>query len=158
MRVHDDVSDPREAPQRLKTRAEFLHVGKGRRWHGKAMTLQAEGRFSDSGDVDERAARFGFTLTKKVGNAVMRNRARRRLRETVRLAPHLPVKAGHDYVIVGRVEAIRMPFEALGRELARAVSAVHERGRRRDGSSSKAEHKNAKSPGRPAPERIRPAP
>ncbi len=73
----------------------------------------------------EEAGRFGFTLTKKVGNAVVRNRARRRLREAVRLASDLPARVGHDYVVVGRLEAIRLPFGQLLDELARAVERVH---------------------------------
>ena len=126
----------RPKPTRLKRRADFLHVGKGRRWHGKAMTLQMSPRRaapaapaapSDAGLEEARseAVRFGFTLTKKVGNAVVRNRARRRLREAVRLSPDLPARPGHDYVVVGRLEAIRLPFEQLLGELARAVDRVH---------------------------------
>ena len=169
MRAHDDPSCRPAAPVRLKRRAEFLRVGKGQRWHGTAMTIQAEARPVEgdgvcAGASDGAAARFGFTLTKKVGNAVVRNRARRRLRAAVRLAPpDLPAKPGHDYVIVGRIEAIRLPFEALGRELARGLVAVHERGKRRDKPRPSAGREDAipfhaKSPGRPAPERIRPKP
>lgn len=145
------------APVRLKRRAEFLRVGKGRRWHGGAMTIQAEARV----EGDDGPARFGFTLTKKVGNAVVRNRARRRLREAVRLAtPDLPARLGHDYVIVGRLEAVRVPFAALGHELARGLVAVHERGRRRDKPRPQpaphdAAATHADIPGHPAPERTR---
>ena len=137
---------------RLKRRAEFVRVGKGRRWHGVAMSIQAELRPQS----DEDVPRAGFTLTKKVGCAVVRNRARRRLREAVRLAPpDLPAKPGHDYVIVGRLEAIRVPFVALRAELARGLAAVHTRGKRRD---KPIEDKpiDAKPPGRTKPERTRP--
>lgn len=131
------------------------------------MTIQAETRADDAGGiVADDTPRFGFTLTKKVGNAVVRNRARRRLREAVRLAPEISAKDGHDYVIIGRIEAVRLPFAALQRELARGVVGVHERGKRRDAAFEprkvSAPHKaaksdkTAKSPGRPAPERIRP--
>lgn len=162
MRAHDDVSSRPAVPARLKRRAEFLRVGKGRRWHGTAMTIQAASR-SDEDAVADGAARFGFTLTKKVGNSVVRNRARRRLREAVRLAaPDLSAKPGYDYVIVGRIDAIRLPFEALGRELALGLAAVHERGKRRDKSrppgSGGATARDAETPGCPAPERIRPSP
>ena len=161
MRAHDDSHCRPVLPARLKKRAEFLRVAKGRRWHGTAMTIQAEPRTAVGVPADG-APRYGFTLTKKVGNAVVRNRARRRLREAVRLAPpDLPAKAGHDYVIVGRLEAVRLPFEALGRELARGLLAVHERGKRRDKSLPRGPDtspKPAETPRRVAPERTRPKP
>ena len=120
---------------RLKRRAEFLRVGDGKRWHGTAVTIQTEAR--DTTSQDDGAPRFGFTLTKKVGNAVVRNRARRRLREAVRLAADLPARYGHDYVLVGRLAAVRLPFAALGAELARGIEAVHLRGKSRDGRKVK---------------------
>ena len=122
------MRDPAETPPigRLKRRADFVRVGKGKRWHGKAMSLQA-GRQDRTGD--EPDCRVGFTLTKKVGNAVVRNRARRRLKEAVRLTPDLPTRPGHDYVIVGRIDAIRLPFAALQTELTRALRGVHDEAR-----------------------------
>ena len=111
--------------RRLKRRADFLHAGKGKRWHGKALSLHAAPARADGIGANPTVARVGFTLTKKVGNAVIRNRARRRLREAMRLCADLPVKPGHDYVIVGRIEAVRLPFAALGREAVRAINDVH---------------------------------
>lgn len=108
---------------RLKRRADFLRAAKGTRWHAGGMTLQ-----TIPGDQDA-AVRVGFTLTRKVGNAVVRNRIRRRLKEALRVSPDLPVRAGHDYVIIGRIEALRLPFESLRRELDLAVRSVHELGR-----------------------------
>lgn len=159
MRAHDDPSC-RTAPIRLKRRAEFLRVGKGRRWHGIAVTIQSEARDA----VLCGRPRVGFTLTKKVGNAVVRNRARRRLREAVRLASlDRLAKPGHDYVIVGRIEAIRLPFEALVGELAGGLVAVHERGRRREkprpqAGAASAAVRHADIPGCSTPDRIRPKP
>jgi ribonuclease P protein component len=67
-------------PQRLKRRAEFLHVAaKGRKAPMPGLVLQALAR------NDAAPVRLGFTVTKKVGNAVVRNRTRRRLREAARL-------------------------------------------------------------------------
>ena len=123
------MRDPAETPPigRLKRRADFVRVSKGKRWHGKAMSLQA-GRRDPTAD-DLGTARIGFTLTKKVGNAAIRNRARRRLKEAVRVSPDLPTRHGHDYVIVGRIEAIRLPFAALQTELIRALRGVHDEAR-----------------------------
>ena len=129
------MRDPIDAPSigRLKRRADFVRAGQGKRWHGKAMTLQAgpPRRPTEDGATEGAAAfpRVGFTLTKKVGCAVIRNRARRRLKEALRLSKDLPVKPGHDYVIVGRIDAIRLPFDAIKTELTRALTSVHDEAR-----------------------------
>ncbi len=117
------AASPKEitAVGRIKRRADFLRAAKGRRWHGKAFSLQV----SRPAETCEPEARFGLTVTKKVGNAVIRNRARRRLRAAIRLHDRLPVRAGHDYVLVARVEALRLPFAALQRDLVQAVRSVH---------------------------------
>ena len=62
---------------------------------------------------DEGPPRVGFTVSRKVGNAVERNRARRRLREMVRKAGADVMKSGHDYVLVARRPALSDPFERL---------------------------------------------
>jgi ribonuclease P protein component len=108
---------------RLRRRADFLRVAKGGRWHTGAMTIQS----TLSGRQD--GARIGFTLTRKVGNAVVRNRARRRLKEAVRLAADLSPGCERDYVIVGRLDAVRLPFETLKRELVRGIRALQDAGR-----------------------------
>ncbi|MDR3463642.1 MAG: ribonuclease P protein component [Beijerinckiaceae bacterium] len=124
-----------ESIGRLKRRADFLRVAKGRRWHGKAFTLQAlQAEERASGDDAAPAVRAGFTVTKKVGGSVVRNRARRRLREALRLCPDLPVRADHDYVIIARLEAIRLPFSTLQDDLTRALRGVHAEARPRDGA------------------------
>jgi ribonuclease P protein component len=76
--------------------------------------------------------RLGFTVTKKVGNAVVRNRARRRLRAAADRVMPGTGRAGWDYVLIGRAETLTRPFERLCEDLERAVAAVHEgRGQRR---------------------------
>jgi ribonuclease P protein component len=69
--------------------------------------------------------RFGFTATKKLGNAVIRNRIRRRLKEAVRLVAPGTAHAGCDYVLIAREAAATRPFAALERDLAAAFAALH---------------------------------
>lgn len=151
----DRLSKPCQKIVRLKRRAEFLRVGKGRRWHCGALTIQAAARPIGE-EADE--SRFGITLTKKVGNSVVRNRARRRLREALRLGSgDFCAKRGHDYVLVGRIDAVRLPFTALRAEIARGLDAVHRTGKTPGGRRPDLT-KTATSAGRAAPERIRPGP
>lgn len=74
---------------------------------------------------DEAPARFGFTATKKLGNAVVRNRIRRRLREAVRLVAPEQARAGCDYVLIAREAAATRPFAALEKDLVAAFAALH---------------------------------
>ncbi len=92
------MAPDRKAPAtRLTRRAEFLLVaGKGRKAPVPGLVLQALPR------ADDGPARLGFTVTKKVGNAVVRNRTRRRLREAARaVLAETPVR-GVDLVLIGR--------------------------------------------------------
>jgi ribonuclease P protein component len=109
--------------QRLKQRAEFLAVAAGAKVPAGAFILQALRR------DDDGPARIGFTVSKKVGTAVERNRVRRRLREAVRrsASPHL--RAGHDYVIVGRRAALTADFARLTTELEQSLARFHKRGK-----------------------------
>jgi ribonuclease P protein component len=104
-------------PNRLTRRAEFLHVAaKGRRAPVHGLVLQALSR-DDAGPV-----RLGFTVTKKVGNAVVRNRTRRRLKEAARL--HLrdhPVD-GVDLVLIGRDTTRGRDFAELVGDFRRALA------------------------------------
>ncbi|MBN8925135.1 MAG: ribonuclease P protein component [Rhodospirillales bacterium] len=103
-------------PTRLKKRAQFLLVAsKGRKVPMNGLVLQALKR-SDPGP-----ARIGFTVTKKVGNAVIRNRTRRRLKEAARLWLRDHGVTGADLVLIGRDSTRGRPFDALQRDLARAL-------------------------------------
>ena len=93
--------------QRLRQRADFLSAATGLKLPTPAFVLQSRER-GDDGPV-----RVGFTVSRKVGNAVQRNRARRRLREVVRLADPAWMSAGHDYVLVGRQGALKLPFDRI---------------------------------------------
>lgn len=68
--------------------------------------------------------RVGFTVSRKVGNAVVRNRVRRRLREVARLEMPVRARAGLDYVLVGRQAALARDFAALRRELHEALKRL----------------------------------
>jgi ribonuclease P protein component len=71
--------------------------------------------------------RAGFTVTKKNGNAVIRNRIRRRLREAVRCHAGRDMAPSTDYVIVAREQALTAPFSRLTEELTRRITARAER-------------------------------
>ena len=106
-------------PQRLTRRAEFLRVaGRGRKAAVHGLVLQA----LDRGDA--QPARLGFTVTKKVGNAVVRNRTRRRLREAARLLLAREPVSGVDLVLIGRDSTRGRPFAELIEDLRRALRKV----------------------------------
>src|SRR5690348_438554 len=105
--------------ERLKRRADFVATASGNKAPTGAFVLQARMR-DDTG-----AARVGFTVTRKTGNAVERNRIRRRLREIVRLFGDPAMQKGHDYVLIGRRSALNAPFEKISDEFARALERVH---------------------------------
>ena len=65
--------------------------------------------------------RFGFTVSKKVGNAVERNRVRRRLKEIVRRSDTNRMQSGHDYVLVGRRAALKLPFDRIALDFEGAL-------------------------------------
>jgi ribonuclease P protein component len=111
---------------RLTKRAEFLAVARGVRSARRGFVLQAAKAFNTGSDAAP-ASRCGFTVTKKVGNAVVRNRIRRRLKEVVRLTAAGQADTGVDYVLVGRVEALALPFSELVRDLADALRQVRGR-------------------------------
>ena len=104
------------APPRLKRRAEFLRVAqRGRKAPVAGLVLQALERHDDA------PARLGFTVTKKVGNAVVRNRTRRRLKEAARLLLREAPVAGCDLVLIGRGSTRHRAFPALIDDLRRAL-------------------------------------
>jgi len=111
---------------RLKKRAEFQRVSRGGRWQGEAFVLQAARR----GDASPSGPRVGFTVTRKTGGAVERNRMRRRLKEALRLTEKLAAKPDHDYVVIARRGALSRPFDLLRADLNRAFAAIHVKAKR----------------------------
>ncbi len=110
-------------PPVLRKRAEFLRAASARRQGTAGFLLQARPR------GDEGAFRVGYTCSKKIGNAVARNRAKRRLRALARAVMPEVALPGWDYVLVGRPQAtIARDFADLCADLRAAMARVH-RGR-----------------------------
>ncbi|WP_425091674.1 ribonuclease P protein component [Tropicimonas sp. S265A] len=108
----------------LSKRADFLAAARARRQSAPAFLLQARRRKPDEAPAD--LIRVGFTCSKKVGNAVARNRAKRRLREIARMDLATHGQPGWDYVLIGRKDATATrPFEALRADLATALRQIH---------------------------------
>ncbi len=97
---------------RLTRRAEFLKAARAPYQARTAVVIQARRR-AESEDADDASIRTGFTATKKVGNAVVRNRAKRRLREAARLLLPLHGLPGHDYVFIARAGTLDRPWAGL---------------------------------------------
>jgi ribonuclease P protein component len=111
---------------RLKRRTEFLRVaGSGRKSVTPGLILQAL-RHPAGGEASSAGAppRVGYTASRKVGIAVERNRARRRLRAAVDRVMPLHAAPGHDYVLVARAATIRRPFAALLGDLETALKQL----------------------------------
>ncbi|MEW6256886.1 MAG: ribonuclease P protein component [Pseudomonadota bacterium] len=104
---------------RLRKRRDFLAAAKAQKAGVASLLLQGRNR----GDTPQ--VRVGFTVTKKVGNAVVRNRIRRRLREAARAAMPSACRPGHDYVLIARLQALHAPFPDLVRDLQRALTRLH---------------------------------
>lgn len=121
---------------RLKTRPQFLKVAAAKqKWATPGLVLQAARRQRGEGraapnlleDPGEADIRVGFTVTRRVGNAVVRNRAKRRLRAAAALVfPQVGLE-GMDYVVIGRLGTLKRPYEALLQDLEQAVVKLNRR-------------------------------
>lgn len=111
------------ALSRLKRRAEFVRVTRhGRKAASAGLVLQAAPL--ESSDHDG-GFRVGFTVTRWVGNAVVRNRVRRRLRAVAEEIMPSSARAGFDYVLVGRAATKDRPYDALRRDLVSALERLN---------------------------------
>ena len=109
---------------RLKKRADFLKAQRGiRRVQGGVTLETCPGPAADG-------LRVGFTASRKIGNAVTRNRAKRRLRAAASQLLPLLGRQGHDYVLVARGTTASQPFDTLLSDITGALKAAH---RKRDG-------------------------
>ncbi|GAA0308735.1 ribonuclease P protein component [Rhodovulum strictum] len=115
-------------PKVLCKRVDFLRAARALRQSAPGFILQARERAE--GEAEAERIRVGFTCSKKVGNAVARNRAKRRLREIARLVLPAHGREGWDYVLVGRPEiTATRDFAAMQADLKRALAKVHGRAR-----------------------------
>jgi len=106
----------------LKTRPQFLRVAaKGKKWATPGLVLQACRR--PAGDADSEA-RYGLTASRKVGSAVTRNRARRRLRAAAEKVLPRSAAGGYDYVLIARASTVDRSFGALVEDLETALKRL----------------------------------
>lgn len=132
VRVADDPnSDRLMAPrmrytpvETLKRRREFLRIRGGHRWSCGAFVIETRRR-----PASEHAAfampRIGYTVTKRIGNAVVRNRIKRRLRAAVAALSSGELREHHDYVLIARFGALKRGFNELTNDLREGLSRIH---------------------------------
>ena len=106
----------------LKKRSDFLRVrAAARRWAAPGLVLQAA---APKADAEEGLVRVGYTASRRIGNAVARNRAKRRLRAAVAHVMPASALCGCDYVVIARAATLTRPFDALVGDLASALARV----------------------------------
>lgn len=114
---------PPVALDRLRIRADFLRAARGVRRSQGSLTLE----LCPTPDEAARPGRLrvGFTASRKVGNAVARNRAKRRLRAAAAALLPLCGRGGNDYVLVARTATLTKPYPGLLDDLAAALQSAH---------------------------------
>lgn len=133
----------------LRKRADYLAANRGIRVARPGFVLLVNRDSAASATGDQEAIRFGVTVTKKIGNAVVRNRMKRRFRELLRAALPQQGIAGADHVLIGREGGVEREFAKLRLELAEALArAAQGKGdppRRRSGGSRRSQDNKTKS-------------
>ena len=105
--------------ERLKRRQDFVAAARALSEATPGMVVQARNR------LDIGGPRLGFTCSKKIGNAVIRNRSKRRMREVARLVLANTAQSGFDYVLIGRMATATRCFADLQKDLASALKRLH---------------------------------
>lgn len=105
---------------RLLRRADFLRAARGVKAALPGLVLQVRRRTPDENAGDARP-RVGYTASRKVGNAVLRNRARRRLRAAAADVLSARAEQGCDYVLIARAATADRPYDALLADLGKAL-------------------------------------
>ena len=106
----------------LKRRSDFLRIAARRRkWAAPGLILQVARTEPASDTPDDTDMRVGYTASRRVGGAVQRNRAKRRLRATVARVMPLHAAPGHDYVLIARTATLTRRFEDLVQDLETAL-------------------------------------
>jgi ribonuclease P protein component len=113
------MSQIKQSLGRLKKRSEFLYVREGRYKAIGGIVVQMR----DNPGSDD-LIRVGFTATKKIGNAVIRNRAKRRMRELARAKLPLLGRAGHDYVLIARQSTVGRDYSDLLADVDKALRSL----------------------------------
>jgi ribonuclease P protein component len=120
----DQLRTDRLRIDRLRKRANFLAAARHMRRVCGAVTLEMAPTPPDQ-VPSPQTLRLGFTASKKIGNAVARNRAKRRLRAAAYALLPLSGRAGHDYVLVARAGILARDFAALKDDITEAARAAH---------------------------------
>ncbi|MGB8314870.1 MAG: ribonuclease P protein component [Aestuariivirga sp.] len=105
--------------ERLKRRQDFVAAARALSEATPGMVVQARNR------LDIGSPRLGFTCSKKIGNAVIRNRSKRRMREAARLVLGEKAQSGFDYVLIGRMATATRDFTDLQKDLTSALKRLH---------------------------------
>ncbi|MEP2639270.1 MULTISPECIES: ribonuclease P protein component [Rhodobacterales] len=121
---HDERAAVSLRFETLNKRADFQRASRALRVAMPGFVLQVRARHQD----EAKGMRVGYTCSKKVGNAVARNRAKRRLREIARYVLPSTGRTGLDYVLIGRkTQTADLPFDQLQTDLRKAIDRLHAR-------------------------------
>lgn len=111
--------------QRIKVRRDFVKANReGRKAALPGVVLQVRPHKQGENPGDQPLIRVGYTVTKKVGNAVVRNRARRRLRAVSEDVLAVHARPGFDYILIGRHRTLDRPYQALLKDLCQALKRL----------------------------------
>ncbi len=127
------ISKPNARLESLRKRQDFIAIRTGRRQHSLSFVLQTR----EQRDENVAGVRIGYTVTKKTGNAVERNRIKRRMRAAVHQIMPIYARQAHDYVLIGKRAALHTEFETMVAELGSSLGRVHQ-------NSNKSGTKNGK--------------